>query len=126
MYVVFQLVPDLPPLSIDPVQVAQVVLNLVRNSLAAMEDRANPVLTLSTRRFGPFVEVAVRDTGGGIDVALQGSLFEPFHPSTTSGMGIGLSLCRSIVEAHGGRIVVDSRPGAGATFTVTLPIGDLQ
>ena len=96
---------------------------LVRNSLAAMEDRANPVLTLSTRRFGPFVEVAVRDTGGGIDVALQGSLFEPFHPSTTSGMGIGLSLCRSIVEAHGGRIGV--RPVAdGAEMTFTLKIAD--
>lgn len=121
--VVFQLLPDLPLLSIDPVQVAQVVLNLVRNSLAAMEDRSHAVLTLSTRRFGPFVEVAVRDTGAGIDAALQESLFEPFHPSTTSGMGIGLSLCRSIIEAHGGRIRV--RPvDDGTEITFTLRIAD--
>jgi light-regulated signal transduction histidine kinase (bacteriophytochrome) len=123
--VVYQLLPDLPLLSVDPVQVAQVVLNLVRNSLAAMEDRANPVLTLSTRRFGRFVEVAVRDTGAGIDAALQDRLFEPFHPSTTSGMGIGLSLCRSIVEAHGGRIRV--RPvtdGTEVSFTLKIADGE--
>ncbi|BDA85246.1 histidine kinase [Aureimonas sp. SA4125] len=119
--VVFQLAPDLPLLRIDAVQVAQVVLNLVRNSLAAMADRDGGVLTLSSRRFGPFVEVGVRDTGGGIDPALQATLFEPFHRSTTSGMGIGLSLCRSIVEAHGGRIKARPAPdGTEIVFTLRV------
>ena len=119
--VVYQWARDLPLLSIDPVQIGQVVLNLVRNSLAAMTAGEQAVITLSTRRFGHFVEVSVRDSGNGIDAALLERLFEPFHGSTTSGMGFGLSLCRSIVEAHGGRI--RARPVSdGAEIAFTLKI----
>lgn len=113
---------SLPPLVLaDPIQIGQVVLNLVRNSLAAMRRSDVRVLVIAARRSGAAVEVAVRDTGHGIPAEIAGRLFEAFQPSTSSGMGLGLSLCRSIVEAHGGRIW--SRPVArGAEIVFSLPI----
>lgn len=117
--VVFDFDPGLPPISADPVQVGQVVLNLVRNSLTAMRGSNRRVLTIATRRGETFVEVSVSDTGSGISPEIEKTLFEPFHNSTTSGMGIGLSLCRSIVEAHGGRIWTQPVP-SGALFLFTL------
>lgn len=117
--------PDLPTILADPVQVGQVILNLVRNSLTAMQDLEPRVITISTRLDGRFVGIAVRDTGAGIDEDMIGTVFEPFHNSTTSGMGIGLSLCRSIVEAHGGRIWTERRP-AGAEFIFTLHVAGGQ
>jgi len=119
--VVFAFDPAVEPLFADPVQIGQIVLNLVRNSLSAMSGVSERVLTVSTARRAAMVEVSVRDTGPGIPEAARSSVFEPFHNSTTSGMGIGLTLCRSIVEAHGGRIrLVDTDRGAEVVFT--LPI----
>ncbi len=103
----------------DPVQVGQVILNLVRNSLTAMQKAKRRVLTISTHSAGAMVEISVRDTGVGIAKDMEDTLFEPFHSSTTSGMGIGLSLCRSIVEAHGGKIWVQ-RCSDETEFTFTL------
>lgn len=115
----YMLHPDMPPISIDPIQIAQVVLNLVRNSLTAMDGTAAPVLTIATVLRAGMVEVSVSDTGRGIAVPLRSALFEPFHNSTTGGMGIGLALCRSIVEAHGGKIWAHSLPvGARLSFTL--------
>ena len=119
--VVYALHSDMPPISIDPVQIAQVVLNLVRNSLAAMHGAPERVLTITSVLRSDEVEVSVSDTGHGVATAIAAMLFEPFHNSTTGGMGIGLSLCRSIVEAHGGRIW--TRPivvGAEIVFTLRL------
>jgi signal transduction histidine kinase len=105
----------------DPIQIGQVVLNLVRNSLAAMRASEPRVLQISAQRRKAFVEVSVRDTGHGIPAEIVGRLFEAFQPSTSSGMGLGLSLCRSIVEAHGGRIW--SRPvDQGAEIVFSLPV----
>ena len=109
----------MPPIQADPVQIGQVILNLVRNSLTAMAQTTTRTLTVSTRLDEYFVEVSVTDTGAGIDPAIEKTLFEPFHNSTTSGMGIGLSLSRSIVEAHGGRIWTEPVQ-AGARFFFTL------
>jgi len=118
---VFRFDPAVPLIWADPVQIGQVVLNLVRNSLTAMKGLDRPVLTLSTRLDGQAVEVSVADVGTGIPDDMRATLFEPFHNSTTSGMGIGLSLCRSIVEAHRGRIW--TRPVArGAEFAFTLKL----
>ena len=103
----------------DPVQVGQVILNLVRNSIAAMRGMDSRVISISTRLDDRFVRIAVRDTGAGIAESVVKTVFEPFHNSTTAGMGIGLSLCRSIVEAHGGRIWTQPVP-AGAEFVFTL------
>ena len=102
--VVFNFPADFPVIQADRVQIGQVVLNLVRNSLTAMRESPERVLTISTVAGDAFVEVSVADTGIGIAPDAENTLFEPFHNSTTSGMGIGLSLCRSIVEAHGGKI----------------------
>lgn len=112
---------EIPLILADPVQIGQVVLNLARNSMTAMAESAQQVLTVEVAKMDGYVQVYVRDTGCGIPVGQQKYLFEPFHASTTRGMGIGLSLCRSIVEAHEGRIWL--KPSTkGATFVFQLPI----
>ncbi len=116
---------DLPHVLADGVQIGQVVLNLVRNSLNAMEESSRQILTVEVLRFKDFAQVHIRDTGCGIQPDQHKYLFEPFHSSTTNGMGIGLSLCRSIVEAHGGKIW--SQPVTkGAAFVFQLPIQGTQ
>ncbi|NMG41859.1 GAF domain-containing protein [Chelativorans sp. ZYF759] len=117
----FDIVPDLPAVQADRVQIGQVVLNLVRNSLPAMANEKERRLRISAFGVGEAIEVAVIDTGHGIPAGMEERLFEPFHASTTSGMGVGLSLCRTIVQAHGGRIWSRARP-SGAEFVFTLPI----
>lgn len=112
---------SLPSLWADPVQIGQVVLNLVRNSITAMENAPRQVLTIEVSRRDNRVRVNVRDTGCGITEDRMKYLFEPFHASTTHGMGFGLSLCRSIVEAHAGTIWAE--PAAhGAVMVFELPI----
>lgn len=119
--IAFRVGADLPRVWADPVQIGQVVLNLVRNALPALRDQPVRRLTIAASRSGPMVEVSVADTGIGIAEDLRETIFEPFHSSTTAGMGIGLSLCRSIIEAHGGRIWLADQP-VGACFVFSLPI----
>jgi two-component system sensor histidine kinase KdpD len=118
--------PDLPLVWFDYVEIAQVVMNLGENALKYTPPDA-PV-ELRVRRAGTEdVEIAVADHGPGIAPAIQRRLFERFYRgsaegTTISGSGIGLTICKGLVEAHGGRIWVESRPGHGATFCFTLPI----
>lgn len=111
----------IPKIIADKVQVAQVVLNLVRNSLVAMADSEIQKLTIEVEQKPKAVAVSVIDTGYGIAEKMQAHLFEPFHGSTSQGMGIGLSLCRSIIEAHEGRIWQESQDN-GAKFVFELPL----
>ncbi|MEO1107802.1 MAG: ATP-binding protein [Pseudomonadota bacterium] len=111
----------LPKIVGDPVQLSQVVLNLVRNSLQAMENRDDHRLAIETKRLGNQVQIVVRDSGPGIPEGIKDFLFEPLRATTTQGMGIGLSLCRSILEAHGGKIWVEPAP-TGATMIFSLPL----
>jgi signal transduction histidine kinase len=111
----------MPKILGDPVQIGQVVLNLVANSLTAMKETSAQVLTVEAKYKGDHVEVHVKDTGKGIPNGQIKYLFEPFHGSTTHGMGIGLSLCRSIVEAHGGHIRAEPLE-QGALFVFQLPV----
>lgn len=117
--------PDLPLVWFDYVEIAQVVMNLGENAIKYTPPEAP--IDLVARRVGPDVEIAVADHGPGIDAATQRRLFERFYRgsaegTTISGSGIGLTICKGLVEAHGGRIRVDSQPGQGATFRFTLPI----
>ncbi len=113
--------PDLPPIWADPIQIGQVVLNLVRNSLSAMRETPRRRLHIATERGDREIRVRIKDTGVGIPVENLDRLFEPFHSSTTRGMGIGLSLCRSIIEAHSGRIWLE-QVEEGAELAFSLPI----
>jgi len=117
---------DIPPVLADPVQIGQVILNLARNSITAMENSDVQVLTVTVALDNDYVQVTVHDTGRGISHDAQNYIFEPFHSSTTKGMGIGLSLCRSIVEAHSGRIWAQPSD-IGATIAFQLPLqGELD
>jgi two-component system sensor kinase FixL len=106
---------------VDKVQIQQVLLNLMRNAIEAMEGAATRELTVSTRPAGSdMIAVSVADTGSGIAPEVAEQLFQPFVTTKRHGMGVGLSICRTIVEAHGGRIQVDPNPGGGAVFSFTL------
>lgn len=114
---------DTPAHSIiaDKVQIQQVLLNLVRNALEAMEDCDAGALIVSAHAAGEFIEFAVADRGPGLAEDVRKRLFEPFVTTKKDGMGVGLSICRTIVESHGGRLWADPNPGGGTVFRFTLP-----
>jgi PAS domain S-box-containing protein len=117
--------PALPRVSGDRVQLQQVVLNFILNGLDAVGPRApeDRHLLVRTRRMDAHtVEVAVRDSGSGIDPNRLGRIFEPFYTTKPNGLGLGLSISRSIIEAHGGRVAAANNPDGGATFSFTLPV----
>jgi two-component system sensor kinase FixL len=107
---------------IDKIQVQQVLVNLIRNALEAMAATPRRELIIVTRKSpDDTVEISVTDTGVGIAPEIRERLFQPFVTSKTTGMGVGLSLCRSIVEAHGGRLWAEDNPIEGASFRFTVP-----
>ncbi|MBL29359.1 MAG: hypothetical protein CMM50_17650 [Rhodospirillaceae bacterium] len=119
------LTPDLPPVDADRVQIQQVLLNVIRNAFDAVSGMANGRVLVETRRGADhMVEIAVADTGPGIPKDIAKKLFQPFVTTKSGGMGIGLSLSRSIVEAHGGRLTFATRPGDGTEFVVSLPVNN--
>lgn len=109
---------------VDRVQVQQVLTNLMRNAMEAMRDGPERTLTLRTRVVDSMLNVIVEDTGTGISPEVASRLFQPFVTSKASGMGIGLSISRRIIRAHGGDITVEGNAHGGATFTFTLPLDD--
>jgi signal transduction histidine kinase len=116
--------PALPPLRADRVQLQQVVLNLLMNAMEAMVETAEPSRAVIVRTQcldGQMVHVSVKDWGPGIAEEAAVRIFEPFYTTKSDGMGMGLSIARSIVEAHGGRIWATSNPTGGATVHFTVP-----
>ena len=115
---------QVPPVLVDHIQIQQVVLNLVRNAVEAMEESERRELTIGTRAIleQGLAEIMIADTGPGIAPELADRLFQPFVTTKTTGMGLGLSICREIVEAHYGKLTTASAPSGGAVFRVTLPI----
>jgi two-component system sensor kinase FixL len=117
-----QLAPEADQVFVDRIQIQQVLTNLIRNGIDAMIN--SPVRSLTIRsQAGPedMVTVSIEDTGSGISDSIAAQLFQPFVTSKATGMGVGLSICRTIVEAHGGRIWFEQRPGGGTIFHFTLP-----
>jgi len=107
---------------VDRVQIQQVLLNLLRNAMEAMEDLPHGRLTVrATRRERGSIEVIVSDSGPGLAPEVSARLFDPFVSTKTTGMGVGLSISRTIVEAHEGRIWADASPYGGTSFHFTLP-----
>jgi two-component system sensor kinase FixL len=120
----FDIADNLPAVRGDSIQLQQVVLNLVRNGLEAMvaNDRDNRELIVRVQRRGPEIRIGIVDRGVGISAALHHRVFEPFYTTKPTGLGLGLSISRSIVEAHGGRLWGEPNPHGGTTFELTLPI----
>jgi two-component system sensor kinase FixL len=105
----------------DKVQIQQVLLNLMRNAVEAMEESGKRELTVSTAPVEDgMVAVRVTDTGSGIAPEIASQLFQPFVTTKRQGMGVGLSISRTIIEAHGGQITVEPNPGGGTIFCFTL------
>jgi PAS domain S-box-containing protein len=108
----------------DRVQIQQVLINLVRNAVEAMEGKKDKEIIISTRAIGrEMIEVAVADSGAGLGIGDVDGLFSQFVTTKESGLGIGLPISRTIVEAHGGTIEGENRPEGGAIFRFTLPRG---
>jgi two-component system, LuxR family, sensor kinase FixL len=122
MEVSYQLDPDASLVFVDKIQIQQVLVNLMRNAVEAMAESPRRSLTVTTRLLSAeMVEIAVADTGPGLRRELIARLFQPFVTTKRRGMGLGLSICRTIVEAHGGRLWRDSNPLGGTVFRFSLP-----
>jgi signal transduction histidine kinase len=123
-----ELAHDLPSVTGDRVQLQQVILNLLRNASEAMvdvDDRPRQLLIRTEREDGDRVRVSVRDAGVGVDPQNMDRLLDAFYTTKTDGMGIGLSVSRSIIESHHGRLWAESNDGPGATFSFSIP-GDAE
>ena len=116
---------DLPPIWIDPLQGEQVLFNLIRNAFQAMatdKEQSHKVLISARCEGEGAVELSVEDNGPGVDPEIRDSLFDSFVTTKSGGMGIGLAICRQIVEAYGGRLTVSgSEKLGGARFAFTFP-----
>jgi len=120
---------DLPLVMGDRVQLQQVVLNLVRNAadaMSAVDDRPRQLRVSTARTDSNSVLVEVRDSGSGVDPADAERIFEAFYTTKTGGMGMGLPICRAIIEAHGGKLWATSGAPHGAVFRFTLPLGAMS
>jgi two-component system sensor histidine kinase HydH len=131
-------IPDGPlVVRIDPEQIHQVLVNLLLNALDALPqggivdvflrpnsqtETCNGVPDLAESKSAGYFEVQIRDNGSGIEPRIRRRLFEPFVSSKETGLGLGLSICKRLIEDHGGAIRGDNRPEGGAEFTFTLPI----
>ena len=129
--VIFDLAPDLPTIVGDPIQIEQVMLNLVRNSLEAMDEvpelNGNQQVWIKTERHGDDrIQVSVQDRGKGVGGNDLEKIFEPFFTTKLEGLGMGLAISRSIIQAHGGRLWASANQDQGCTFHFTLPTRGIE
>ena len=117
--------PEVLPILGDRIQLQQVILNLVMNGIEAMRDTPNEhrIISIRTSRVENFAHLSVSDRGSGIPDEKLNAVFEPFFTSKAEGMGMGLSIARTIIEAHNGVISAKNRDHGGATFRIRLPLG---
>jgi two-component system, LuxR family, sensor kinase FixL len=122
IHVILDLATQMPTIQIDKVQIQQVVVNLVRNAIEALRESPMRILKIRTAPSGDgYQEVIIADTGPGISADIAEQLFRPFVTTKKDGMGIGLSISRSIVEGHGGKLWFEPNPDGGTIFRFTLP-----
>jgi PAS domain S-box-containing protein len=115
--------PGLPPLLVDRIQMQQVLFNLIRNAIEAMVSSEPRVLSLTAAMFNAgSMRISIGDSGPGISYDVAVRLFQPFVTTKRHGMGLGLSICRSIIEAHGGRLWYEDQPSGGTVFHFTVPV----
>jgi len=115
--------PHLPLVLADALQIQQVILNLVRNAVDAIGNNDGArTITISAQLAQEAVEILVQDTGGGLAPGILGQLLHPFFTTKPDGLGLGLSISQSIIEAHGGRLWATANSGCGTTFHFTLPV----
>ena len=114
---------EVPPVSIDAVRIQQVLVNLLRNAIEATKEKSqDPQVRIWTDTKQAMVEVAVADNGTGLPVEREERVFDAFHSTKPDGMGLGLAISKTIVEAHGGTLEAQNRTEGGAVFRFTLPI----
>jgi len=121
----FELENNLPPIQVDHIHIEQVIINLIRNGIDALENlpaKQQRCLSIRSRlTLKNSVEVRIKDNGPGIDKDQQQKILMPFYTTKTGGMGMGLSISRSLLEAHGGTLYFKSKPGKSCSFYFTLP-----
>jgi two-component system, LuxR family, sensor kinase FixL len=122
----FEFDPQALSVFVDRIQIQQVLVNLLRNAVDAMADSKIRQIVISTKLTGVFCEIGLQDSGPGIDEDVRQRLFAPFNTSKQSGLGIGLSICRTIIEAHGGQIWCDDAIKNGTKFRLQLPVGEAE
>ena len=120
--------PEALPVLGDRIQLQQVILNLVMNGIDAMKDTPGEyrIISIRTSRAENFAELSVSDRGPGIPEDKLKAVFEPFYTSKPEGMGMGLSIARTIIEAHDGLISAENRDHGGASFRISLPLTPLS
>ncbi|MDD5578035.1 MAG: PAS domain S-box protein [Methylobacter sp.] len=123
----FELEKNLPPVRVDQLQIEQVIINLIRNSIEALQSlpvKYKRQITIHTHlTLNKGIQVRVKDNGQGFDSDQQQKILTPFYTTKTEGMGLGLSICRSLIEAYEGSLYFNSEPGKGSTFYFILPVG---
>jgi PAS domain S-box-containing protein len=111
---------ELPQIEIDASQIHQVLVNIITNAVQAMPDGGK--LTIAARKKESFIEVEIADTGCGIPEEAAGKIFDPLFTTKAKGIGLGLAVCKTIIDRHAGKIEVKSQAGKGTTFTISLPL----
>ncbi|MDE2132545.1 MAG: PAS domain S-box protein, partial [Betaproteobacteria bacterium] len=120
------LAPDLPPVQANRTHVQKVLLNLLHNGIEAMLEAGMPLpdltVSVATKRDEGLIQITIQDSGPGLSTEIQRRLFEPFYTTKSKGIGMGLSISRSLIQANGGQLWVDPHEGPGAVFHLTLPL----
>ncbi len=114
----------LPKVMIDRIQIQQILVNLIRNAVESMDQNARPQIGITTRYEAGYVQITVTDNGHGLAPEIVDRLFEPFATTKAQGMGMGLNICRTIVESHGGRIWAEANPEGGTVFAFRIPVAE--
>jgi two-component system, LuxR family, sensor kinase FixL len=112
--------PEAPLVLVDRVQIRQVLVNLIRNAVQAMQDGPRGALRIASRWVGGCVEISIADSGKGLPAAMSDRLFEPFATTSRNGTGLGLTICQTIVTAHGGTLTFQPGPDGGSIFRFTV------